>query len=198
MKIAIFGGTFNPVHNGHVKVVDEITKIDKFDKIVIVPDRIPPHKSSKELVNGIHRLNMCKLAFCGFENVSVSDWEIENKGKSYSVVTLRHFKQVYPNDELFLVMGSDMMLNFDKWYKYQEILSLSSIVCISRCAADCVMLEQCVNKFRQYGGKIKIIPVKPLEISSSQIRMRLKKNLDCSCYLNKNVVQYIKDEKLYV
>lgn len=142
---------------------------------------------------------MCRLAFEKVENVQVSDWELKQSGKSYSVYTLRHFHELFPDDRLFFIMGSDMLLSFESWYCYEEILSLATLICISRenkVTAD--KLNNYARNLVKKGGEVIVLEREPFEISSSQIREKLKNHEDCSCYLDKNVVQYISDNKLYL
>lgn len=198
MKIGIFGGTFNPVHKGHVNALERVIEKVDLDRAIILPDRIPPHKSSEGLVSGEDRLNMCRMAFSSVLKAELSDWELKNDGKNYSVITLRHFHELYPEDRLYFIMGSDMLLSFEKWYRYDEILTLAGLICISRCDEDTAQLETAAEKLRVRNNvEIIIVDAKPFEISSSQIREMLKKNIDCSCYLHKNVVQYIMENNLY-
>ncbi len=197
MNIGIFGGTFNPVHLGHrnclISVIDQI----KLARVIVMPDRIPPHKAAQELASPEDRLNMCRLAFGDIAGVEFSDWELRQAGKSYSVLTLRHLKKLYPDDKLFFIMGSDMLLSFEQWYRYEEILSLASLACVARLDEDIDKLEPFAEILRAKNGEVFIIRTEPFDISSSEIRDMLKKNLDCSCYLDKNVVQYIVDKNLY-
>ncbi len=198
-NIAIFGGTFNPVHLGHKKLLESVMKAVDFEKVIILPDRIPPHKQAVDLASGRDRLNMCRLSFGDIPKVEISDWELNNHGKSYSVVALRHFHQKYPDDKLFFVMGSDMLLSFHEWYCYEEILSLASIICISRKSDDTEKrLSDYAVKLTEKAGEVIILNAEPFEISSSEIRQRLKNGEDCSCYLDKNVVQYISENNLYL
>jgi nicotinate-nucleotide adenylyltransferase len=197
MNIGIFGGTFNPVHKGHVTALEKILQAVSLDRVLVMPDRLPPHKSAENLISGEDRLNMCRLAFGHIDKAEVCDYELSKQGKSYSVLTLRHFHSLYPDDRLYFIMGSDMLLSFDKWYRYEEILSISGLICMSRSAEDTARLEPKAEKLREKGGEIKVVSAEPFEVSSSQIREMLKKNLDCTCYLDENVVQYIKDNNLY-
>lgn len=197
MNIGIFGGTFNPVHKGHVSALKKILSAVSLDRVLVLPDRIPPHKSAEGLVSGSDRLEMCRIAFSSIENTEISDWELKNEGKSYSVITLRHFHEVFPEDKLYFIMGSDMLASFESWYRYEEILTLCSLICVSRSQEDTDRLEGYADKLRSKGGEVIIVPVEPFEISSSQIRDMLKKDLDCTCYLDENVVQYIMAENLY-
>lgn len=197
MNIGIFGGTFNPVHKGHVSALKKILSAVSLDRVLVLPDRIPPHKSAEGLVSGSDRLEMCRIAFSDVENTEVSDWELKNEGKSYSVITLRHFHEAFPEDKLYFIMGSDMLASFESWYRYEEILTLCSLICVSRSQEDTDRLEGYADKLRSKGGEVIIVPVEPFEISSSQIRDMLKKKLDCTCYLDENVVQYIMAKNLY-
>ena len=199
MNTAIYGGTFNPVHKGHYNCLKTVLDSIELDRIIVLPDRLPPHKSSEGLVSGKERLNMCELAFKDLEKVSFSDWELKQKGKSYSVITLRHFHKKYPDDKLFFIMGSDMLLSFESWYEYKEILRLATLVCVSReNSVTKQLLEEHARKLTsENGGEIIIVDAKPFEVSSTQIREMIKKSQDTSCYLDENVVQYISDNNLY-
>lgn len=199
MNIAIYGGTFNPVHKGHLYCLKTVLDSVELDSVIVLPDRIPPHKSSKELVSGKDRLQMCRLAFKKLEKVQVSDWELRQTGKSYSVITLRHFHKKYPEDKLFFIMGSDMLLSFEKWYEYKEILQLATLLCVSREKDDTAekLRKHALKLMSECGGDIKIIETTPFEVSSTQIRNMIENSQDASCYLDENVVQYISDNYLY-
>lgn len=200
MNIAVYGGTFNPVHKGHYNCLKTALDSLSLDKVIVLPDRIPPHKSAQGLASGKDRLNMCRIAFKELDKVSVSDWELKQQGKSYSVITLRHFHEKYPQDKLYFIMGSDMLLSFESWFEYKEILTLASLVCVSReNSMTKEKLEQHSRELmQQNGGEILILETEPFEISSTKLRKMINKSLDCYCYLDKNVVKYIKDNNLYV
>lgn len=197
MKIGIFGGTFNPVHKGHKNALKTVIENFGLDRVIVLPDRIPPHKQAVDLVDGEDRMNMCKLALGDLPCVEFSDYELKKEGKSYSVYTLRHFHSIYPEDRLCFIMGSDMLLSFTQWYEYKEILSLACLVCVSRSDDDTDKMEPYARKLRDEGGDVVIVRTEPFEVSSTQIRDMLKKKSDCTCYLDENVVQYILDKKLY-
>lgn len=199
MNIAIYGGTFNPVHKGHINCIDAVMRYVRLDKVIVLPDRIPPHKSSIGLAGGKDRLEMCRLAFEKIKNVEVSDWELKQNKKSYSVVALRHFHRQYPKDKLYFIMGSDMLMGFECWYEYKEILRLAALLCVSREKKDTIQkLQTHANKImKECGGQIIIVSAEPFEISSTQIRKMIENYEDPSCYLDENVVQYILDNDLY-
>lgn len=169
----------------------------ELDRVIVLPDRIPPHKAVKELAAEKDRLAMLELTFSDVPQTEISDYELKREGKSYSVITLRHFSETLPKDKLFFIMGSDMLLTFSKWYCWEEILSLCTLICVSRCDEDTGKLEPCAESLRHFGGEVIIVPVEPFEVSSTQLRDMIRKNEDCSCYLDENVVKYITDNNLY-
>ena len=190
-KIGIYGGTFNPVHKGHINCLRSVLDQIKLDKVIILPDKIHIVRNFK--------LVMCKLAFGEFSNAQVDDWELRQIGKSYSVKTLRHFHEVYPECKLYFIMGSDMLLSFEKWYKYDEILKLAALLCVSRDSEDTdeILYSHARKITDECGGEIIIVKTCPFEVSSTQIRQMISFSEDCTCYLDENVVKYIKDKGLY-
>ncbi len=196
MKIGIFGGTFNPIHNGHINLVKEIIKIKDFDKFFVIPTNLPPHKNSENLVNSSHRIEMCKLAF-NDEKIEINDYEIVSKGKSYTINTLKHFKNLFPKSEISLIIGSDMLKFFTKWKCFEEILSICEIIAVSRDEDDTKKMEQYADVLRNYGAKVLIINIKPYEISSTRIRNLISTGSDYACYLPQKIVKYIMDNELY-
>ena len=194
--LLLFGGTFNPVHKGHKNLLKTISERLRPDKIIIMPSNVPPHKNAPELASGEDRLNMCRLAFSEFENAEFSDFELNNSGKSYSYYTLKYLKEKFPEYKIWFAVGSDMLLTFDRWFKYRELLSMCSLDCISREKGDFENLEKKAEELSDF-GEIKLISAPPFEVSSTAVRRMIKNNEDCSCYLDENVVKYIIDNKLY-
>ncbi|MEG0753481.1 MAG: nicotinate-nicotinamide nucleotide adenylyltransferase, partial [Angelakisella sp.] len=113
--IVIYGGTFNPIHNGHVGVCRYVLEQLGFHKVLLIPAASPPHKDAPELAPGTDRLAICRLAAQLLPNVEVWDWELLRGGRSYTIDTVTYLSQQYPNDRLFLLMGSDMFLTFRQW-----------------------------------------------------------------------------------
>ncbi len=190
MRIGIYGGSFNPIHNGHVHVAETAAAEFSLDKVIFVPSKISPHRSSDEYIDGKERIKLIKLAVKGKKNMSCSDWELSQERVSYSVYTVKHFRERYPDAELFLLVGSDMLLSFDSWFCFEEILDEASLIVVSRHGGDMHELEAKAEELRKYGN-IFISKSTPLEISSSEIRKKIAKNEDFACYLNESVVQYI-------
>ena len=174
MRIGIYGGSFNPIHNGHIHVAEAAAAEFSLDKVIFVPSRISPHRSSNEYIDGKERIKLIKLATKGRENMSCSDWELNQDGVSYSIYTVEHFRKEYPDAELFLLVGSDMLLSFDTWYRFEDILREASLIVVSRQDGD---MQQLVDKAEELGkfGSIFISKSSPLEISSSEIRKKIAK-----------------------
>ena len=196
-SIAIFGGTFNPIHNGHINLSIQIKKELLIDRIIVMPTKIPPHKRIDELASDTDRLKMCRLAIQGLEGFEVSDYEINKGDVSYSVNTIRYFKDQYPEAKLYFIMGSDMFLSIKTWYCFEEILSLATIITASRQKGDLEKINKFVTSLKKFNAKVVILSIQPYEISSSHIRNSIKSRKDFTCYLPKTVVQYISNNNLY-
>ena len=196
MKTGIYGGSFNPVHNGHMHLAETAMKEFGLDRIYFVPCRISPHRFDGDYVSGADRLEMLRLACGNRQEFQVSRYELENQRTSYSIYTVEHFRRKFPDDELFLLVGSDMLLSFEKWYRFEDILKNVTLAVISRNQGDRNILIEKAQKLGEY-GRIIIGKSAPLVISSTEIRKKIAKNENYSCYLDENVVQYIKSENLY-
>lgn len=200
MNRAIFGGSFDPVHKGHVNLVQQIYDKTELDEIIIMPTAISPFKQNMERkpASAEDRLEMCRLAFADMDFVTVSDYEISLSEVSYTVNTIRHFHKQYPNDNLFFIMGSDMLMSFERWKNFEEILSMCTLIAASRedGETDFVQLEAQAENLRKYGS-VMLLRTDAYEVSSTEIREKIKKNADISCYVHENVVKYILENKLY-
>ena len=196
-RLLIYGGTFDPVHKGHENALNAAKSLVRPDLTVIIPNKLPPHKDSPGLVSGEQRMDMLRLAFGEGPGIEYSDYEITHEGKSYSLYTLQHFKKEYKGYELYFIVGSDSLCSFSKWYEYEKLLKLCTLVCVSRQIGDTAELEAAKDFLEKKGGRVIIANAEPIEISSSNIREMIKNGDDPSCYLNENVVKYIYDNSLY-
>ena len=131
MKIGLFGGSFNPPHKGHLYLAEKSASALGLDRVLIIPSNIAPHKSSVSYVSGEDRLNMCRIAFDSplFE---VSEIELDRGSTSYTVDTLRELRKIYPDDEFYFIIGSDMLESFTKWYLWETILELCTLCAAPR------------------------------------------------------------------
>ena len=197
MDIGIYGGTFDPIHKGHARLLELAESVYGLDRVIVMPDRIPPHKQRDDMASPEDRLEMCRLAFSGRDDIEVSDYEIKREGKSYSVLTLRHLKKLYPEDRLWFIMGSDMLTSFTQWYCYEEILTLAGLICMTRYRGDSDELEAAAEALRKKGGEIRLLPADAFEVSSSQLRKLIAQGGDCGRYLDSKVMGYINSRGLY-
>ena len=196
MGTGIFGGSVNPVHDGHIHLAEAVKSELELDRIFLVPSRISPHRSSEEYVPGEDRLEMLRLACMGREGLEVCGYELGSDRVSYTIYTVEHFRRLFPDDELFLLVGSDMLLSFDSWYRFEDILKNASLAVVSREDGDTGLLRKKAQELGKY-GRIFISSASPVSVSSTQIRKKIAKNSNWTCYLDKNVVQYIRLKKLY-
>lgn len=196
MRIGIFGGTFNPPHQGHKKLALEFMSRLSLDLMMIIPTYTPPHKEAPDLATGEDRLNMCRLCFSE-SCFLVSDIELRRKGKSYTVNTLQQLREQYPDDELFFVMGSDMLLSFHTWREPEEILNLATVCAAGR--EDGLTAELCgyiKSRYPHREDRFVVFDFDPLEVSSTWIRKypkeAMEKDLICD-----GVENYIQERGLY-
>ena len=198
-RIGIYGGTFSPPHNGHVKAARAFMEQMWLDILYVIPTALPPHKEMVVPVSAAHRFAMTQLAFGGIEGVYVSDMELRRGGKSYTVDTLR---ELAGNDRrLFLLCGTDMMLTLDEWREPDEIFRLCYPVYIRR-DNDRSLDEKIVQKIafyhQKYGKVVRRIVTEPLELSSNQVRAALARGGDIASMVPSSVEKYIRDNHLYV
>lgn len=195
MKTGIYGGTFSPVHNGHVRAAELFLEKLSLDRLIIMPAGIPPHKEVTERVDGSIRYEMCRAAFLPLsDRVEVSDFEIKKEGKSYTIDTARHFE----GDELWILCGEDMLLSLDTWYRADELMRRCSFAALSRMLGENEKMRLHAEKLRgEYGAVVEIIDGEPFEVSSTEIRERVKLGEDISSLVPAGVLKIINDRNLY-
>lgn len=203
MKIGIFGGTFNPPHKGHMKLVADFTERLGLDKVLIIPDKRPVHKICEDLVIDDKRVEMCRIAFRD-PRYEISRIEVDRQSDSYMIYTVRELKKKYPEDEFFLIIGSDMFLCFHKWYKHKEIMENCTLCVAVRDDESSIfaLRSYAFSQFHIYikdltGDGIILSPVKPFPASSSDIRKKIKNGDDVSSLLDAEVIEYIRQRGLY-
>ena len=198
-KIGIFGGTFNPIHLGHIRlgqlVLDEI----KLDKILYIPDNTPPHKSDRNLVCGEDRLNMINISLKDYDNMESSDIELNREGKSYTFETLLELKKLYPNDELYLITGADMFLTLDKWREPETIFKTANIIGVPRVKSDFEkMNEYAENVIKPMGAKVFMLSQTVFDTASSTyVRENIEDYQKIKDMITPEVYRYITEKGLY-
>ncbi len=183
MKIGIFGGSFDPIHKGHLKIADEALRLASLDKIIFVPSGISPHKE-KLNASALDRFNMVCEVVSDNPFFFVSDYEIKKKTRSYTYETITEFKKLYPDDEFFFIMGDDEYLFFPNWYEKDKLLTMCTFLVFTR-------------KGLQIKPPFIKIETPPLEVSSSNIRALVSEDKDISPFVHELTASYIKQHKLY-
>ncbi len=198
-RVGIYGGTFAPIHNGHIRAAKAFMEQMKLDYLFIIPSYIPPHKQIDASDDPLYRLKMCELAFEGVDGIVISDCEIKRGGKSYTYDTLKELKR--PDTRLFLLCGTDMVLTFDTWYKFEEIFKMCYPVYVRR-ENDALIGNRIVAKineyYQRYGVMFRRILTEPIELSSTNIRSAVKEGKDISAFVPANVADFIKENRLYL
>ncbi|MBE6691599.1 MAG: nicotinate (nicotinamide) nucleotide adenylyltransferase [Ruminococcaceae bacterium] len=198
MRIGIYGGTFAPIHRGHIAAAEAFLTQMELDLLYVIPAGIPPHKQIDASDDPAHRLAMCELAFAGRRNVIVSDMEIRREGKSYTVDTLR---ALHAEDRrLFLLMGTDMMLTLDSWRAPEEIFRLCYPIYIRR-ENDPILEAQIIKKnetyLQKYGKIARRLMADVIELSSTEIRDRVRRGEEIDSLVPTAVADYIREKGLY-
>ena len=198
MRVGIYGGTFSPVHNGHVAAAKAFMEQMWLDILYVIPTGVTPHKDMKGDATAKDRLEMCRLAFANVDGVIVSDLEMKREGKSYTVDTLRELYD--PAGRLFFLMGTDMLLTLDQWREPEEIFRLCYPVYIRR-EADATLDDRIVEKITSYHQRFgKMVPriVAPaIELSSSDVRNAVAQGAPIDHMVHPAVARYIDNHQLY-
>ncbi len=221
MRIGLFGGTFNPVHNGHVQVIEEVrTKFD-LDKIFIIPSALPPHKETCKVAGAEDRMEMIRLVFLNDSGYTVSDVEIKRPGPSYTIDTVHYYKSVLPEaTQLFFILGLDAFLEIDTWKSYKDLFQILPFIVMSRPGMeysgdflDQKKLESYIktkisNDYRfvkpqsylEHNNRqtVYICNVTPVNISSTKIRELIRKKDEIKSFVPASVEDYIKAKGLYL
>ena len=182
MRIVFYGGSFNPPHCGHVEAAMTISELLKPDKLLIIPSNIPPHK---ELAEGSpdaqERLLLTKLAFADVPEAEVTDMELHREGKSYTATTVEQLLAQYPEAEMYLAMGTDMLLSFEEWYRFRFLLeTLTLAVFVRSEGEEAEMLRHAEYLKQQYGARIIPLRHEPKAMSSRDIRDMLCRRMGAS------------------
>lgn len=197
MKLGIFGGAFNPVHNGHINLAEKYIDILKLDVLYVIPTGNPPHRTGADFAPENDRFDMLKAAFSEYQKVVVSDIEFRRSGKSYTYDTVHTLKSEYPKADIYLLVGEDQFLKFEEWYRYTEILQ-DVTLCTAARSENFRKELTCFAKEHFKNAKVYIADFDPVVVSSSEIRDKIKKNIDISGLVPRCVLDYIKEKGLYV
>lgn len=225
MRVGLFGGTFNPIHNGHLKAIEEVQKGFSLDKSYLIPSALPPHKEQRGLVDAKDRMEMIRLAVASYtalmESVTVSDVELKRKGPSYTIDTVCHFKSILPKDcRLYLILGLDAFLEIDTWKSYTDLFMLTSFIVTSRPGTGSADRSTLLKSIGNYLKKsishgynysfaqscyihsdkhpVFFFEVSPIDISSTKIRKLVNHGMSIKSLVPENVEEFIKAKGLYL
>ncbi|MFH1888540.1 MAG: nicotinate-nucleotide adenylyltransferase [Candidatus Omnitrophota bacterium] len=187
MKIGVLGGTFNPIHIGHLILAEEVREKLSLDKVILVPANLPPHKDNSDIAPAGARLDMIRLAIKGNRHFSSSELEIKRDGRSYTIDTINEFKKIYANDELYFIIGSDLLKYLAEWKDLQDIIKMVRFVAATRPGYP-------LEKIPSY---IATVAIRAVDISGFEIRKAIKKNKSFQYLVPERVFNYINKKGLY-
>jgi len=212
MHIAIMGGTFNPIHLGHLRVAEEAREYLNIDKVIFIPTFIPPHKNNGSLISPEDRLEIARLAAKDNPDFQVSDMEIKRGGRSYTVETLQTLQKEMPDVELSFIVGTDLFNEITMWCEYERLFELTNFIVVARRGypvkkVDEILPNKLAKQFtydtakniyvHQKGKTIAYLATTLMDISASQIRQRIKEGRSVRYLMPHNVERYIFEKKLY-
>lgn len=195
MRVGIFGGTFDPIHLGHLIVAEFSADALAMDKVIFVPSKVSPFKVGvSHLFSDEDRLNMVKLSIKGNSRFEVSDFEIKNDTVSYTYITVNYFLNFYSGDELFLIMGSDSFKSFVHWKNYEYILENVKLIVYPRTGS----ILDIPKELDKYKNRIVFLDLPMVDISSTLIRNRIKEGRSIRYLVSDEVYKYIMDNSHYI
>ncbi|MBQ8041446.1 MAG: nicotinate-nucleotide adenylyltransferase [Lachnospiraceae bacterium] len=200
MKIVIMGGTFNPIHNGHLLLAETAKKEGNLDKIWFMPSGLPAHKSNSELISSEHRLAMVQLAVNGIADYFASSYEIDRPGFTYTADTMEGLSNEFPEYEFYFIIGGDSLMKFHHWVKPEVISKHTSLLAAGRNGYSLEDLQkQAENLYHLFGTKVTLISMPELNISSNEIRNCIKHNPESIRKdIPESVYNYILEHQLYL
>lgn len=197
-KIGIFGGTFNPVHLGHIAVAKAVLENTDVDRIVFLPTGNPHYKTAKVLADGHHRYNMLAEATKDFENMEISDYEIKSPGPCYTVDTMRYFKKQYPHNSYCFIIGADSLDYLHKWKDAQSLIRENEFIVVNRNFRQNYNIDKNIEYISSVGGKVTKADMPCFDVSSSEVRRKLSAGENVTAYTGTEVYKYIIDNNLYI
>lgn len=199
-KVGISGGTFDPIHLGHLITAEYIREHFGLDEVLFIPVGDPPHKKERSVTAAPHRLAMTGLAIGSNPYFTLSDMEVDRQGYTYAVDTLKELKSIYGQDtRFFYIIGADVALGLLTWKDYREVMASCSFIAVVRPGFRREDLEEQAEMLRRdYSASITLLDAPQIEISSTKIRERLLKGKSIRYLVPEGVLEYIEDNRLYV
>jgi len=185
LRLGLFGGTFDPPHLGHLVVAQDAVDALRLDRLLMVPAGVPPHKTDRVISPAPLRLEMVKAITAGNPSLGVSEVELSRGGPSFSVDTLAHYRDLYPDGEIFFIMGADQAETFDTWHEPEKVASLATLVVMAR------------EGSRELSGHFVPVPVTRMDISATEIRNRVRVGRSIRYLVPEEVREIIESNRLY-
>lgn len=189
---AIFGGTFNPFHIGHYEMLKVLQNDNNVEEIWIMPDKIPPHKTCDFLASDKDRIEMCEIVANDFSKAKLCLVEFEREGKSYTYDTVKYLFKKYPQKEFSFVLGGDMLVSFEKWYRFDELMKMLPFIAFKRTDTNNIEFLNCAEKFEKMGMNITVKEDLIPNVSSTDFRKSNLREL-----LPEKVYSFIKERGIY-
>ena len=203
-RLGIFGGAFDPVHKGHTQSLKFISDLKIIDEIQVIPNYASPHNKDIQ-TDEKHRLKMLEVALKELENINLNDIELKNKTKSFTYETLKYLKNIYPERHLSLIIGLDSLYSFTTWKNWENILSLCSLLVLERKLNNRLVINKELESkisadyddFFSGHGKILILKNDLINVSSTEVRLKIKNNENLTGLVDDQVLKYISNKSLY-
>ena len=200
MKIGLFGGTFDPIHVGHLILAEQVREVFELNKVIFIPSSSPPHKNAKDITPASLRLKMVELAIQGNDFFEISTIELDRSNPSYSIDTVKEFRKKHSIDSLFFIVGTDSLFEMHAWYKVDELVKLCQFIYVYRpgfsiqgkSGKDLRLDVETFNDLTRHSVKIA-----PMGVSSTEIRMRIAERRSIRYLVPNGVLKFIENEGLY-
>ena len=199
MKTGILGGTFNPIHNGHLEMAEIAIDVFGLDDIMVIPTGSPPHKTNENILSKYERYELCLLSTARFDNIFVSSVEIDRDGYTYTIDTLKELERIYGiRDELHFIIGGDTVMKLEHWKNFREVFKRCKFIAFGRIGLD---LSEIIEKIeflqKEYDAEIGLITADIMDIASKDLRDMIKNGESVSGLIPPEAESYIKRHNLY-
>ncbi len=198
MRIALFGGSFDPIHNGHIQMAAAFVKALSLDRVLFMPTADPPHKLKSDMAAPAHRLAMCRLAVVDYPWAEISDLEIQRGGASFTVDTLAALTALKPEAEWFLLTGADMFVTLHSWYRFADIARMATLCTLPRDERDAAVLAAYADRLTADGARCVVLPEGVQPVSSTALREAVRRGDALTPYVPVPVAEYIQAHMLYI
>lgn len=199
MRIGILGGTFNPIHNGHL-IIAESSRVNlNLDKVIFIPLGVAPHKDNEKILDSKERLETVDLAIKSNSYFELSSMEIDRGGTTYTIDTIKALRLIYPDDDIYFIIGGDSLFHIENWKGFYELIELCNFAVLGRCKKGEEEFYRKVNELKSnYDIDLSVVKSPIVEISSTLIRNNLRANKSIKYLVPRIVEEYLINNKSYI